>query len=138
MQLSHSRCVITGGASGLGATTAKAFRNAGAEVMLFDLEASGGAGFAPTIGAGFQAVDVTNEASVSAGIVATKAAMGGIDVLVNCAGIAIGERTVGREGPHALASFQRTVDINLIGTFNCLRLVAAEMAQRSAAIAFAA
>ena len=128
MNLVASRALITGGASGLGAATAQVFRSAGAAVTVLDRDADRGADFAASIGAAFAVVDVTDEASVAAGIAAAKAAMGGIDVLVNCAGIAIGTRTLGREGPHPLQSFRQTVDINLVGSFNCLRLVAAEMA----------
>ena len=129
MNLAASRAIITGGASGLGAATAEAFRAAGAEVTVFDRDAARGPAFAARLGVAFAGVDVTDEASVAAGIAVAKAAMGGIDILVNCAGIAIGERTLGRDGPHALDSFRRTVDINLVGSFNCLRLAAAEMAK---------
>jgi NAD(P)-dependent dehydrogenase (short-subunit alcohol dehydrogenase family) len=121
--------VVTGGASGLGAATARALRLAGATVTLFDRDSGRGRDLAAEIGAEFAEVDVTDEASVAAGIAVATAAMGRINALVNCAGIAIGERVVGREGPHALASFRRVIDINLVGTFNCIRLVAAEMAK---------
>ncbi len=119
--------VVTGGASGLGAATARALRAAGAAVTLFDRDSGRGRDLAAEIGAGFAEVDVTDEASVAAGITVATTAMGRINALVNCAGIVIGERVVGREGPHALASFRRVIDINLVGTFNCVRLVAAEM-----------
>ncbi|MCV2873001.1 SDR family oxidoreductase [Defluviimonas sp. WL0050] len=128
MKLSISAAVITGGASGLGAATAEAFRRAGAAVMILDRDA-GGAAFAEGIHAGFAEVDVTDEGSAKAGIDAAMKAMGRIDVLVNCAGIATAEKTVGREGPHRLESFRRTVDINLVGSFNMLRLAAAAMAE---------
>src|SRR5690606_24767607 len=128
MRLESAAAIITGGASGLGAATAEAFRQRGASVTVFDRAAEGEAG-AQEIGAHFAAVDVTDEASVAAGIASARAAMGRIDVLVNCAGIATGERILGREGPHALASFRRTLDINLTGTFNVMRLAAAEMAR---------
>ena len=114
MRLDSAAAIITGGASGLGAATAEAFRRRGARVTIFDRAAEGEAA-ARGIGAHFAAVDVTDEASVAAGIVSARAAMGRIDVLVNCAGIATGERILGREGPHALASFRRTLDINLAG-----------------------
>lgn len=127
MRLDSAAAIITGGASGLGAATAELFRQRGAAVTIFD-RATEGLNFARAIGAHFVAVDVTEEGSVTAGIAEARAAMGRIDVLVNCAGIATGERIVGREGPHALASFRRTLDINLTGTFNVMRLAAAEMA----------
>jgi NAD(P)-dependent dehydrogenase (short-subunit alcohol dehydrogenase family) len=128
MQIENAAAVITGGASGLGAAVARVFRAKGAQVVLFDRDAGRGEALAIEIGAVFCAVDVTDAASVAAGIAVAKAAMGRISVLVNCAGIATGARVVGRDGPHDLALFQRTIDINLVGSFNCLRLVAAEMA----------
>ncbi len=128
MNLSNTAAIVTGGASGLGAATARAFRTAGAQVTILDRDPAGAA-FAREIGAGFAEVDVTDETSAASGIAVALDAMGRIDALVNCAGIATGERTVGREGPHRLDSFRRTVDINLVGTFNMLRLAAAEMAR---------
>lgn len=128
MRLDQAASIVTGGASGLGAATAEAFRARGAAVTILDRDPAG-ADFAASIGAGFVAVDVTDEAAVAAGIAAARAAMGRIDVLVNCAGIAIGERLLGRDGPHRLESFRRTIDINLTGTFNAMRLAAAEMAR---------
>ena len=129
MDLGSAKAIVTGGASGLGAATAQALRAAGATVTIFDRDTVAGAVFAESIGAGFAEVDVTDESSVAAGIAHARATMGGIDVLVNCAGIVIGEKTLGREGPHRLDSFRHTLDINLTGSFNCLRLAAAEMAQ---------
>lgn len=128
MQIKESKVVVTGGASGLGAAVARAFVAKGAAVTLFDRDAVRGAALAAEIGATFVTVDVTDEASVQAGIQAARAAMGRISVLVNCAGIATGARIVGRDGPHDLALFRRTIDINLVGSFNCMRLAAAEMA----------
>lgn len=128
MRLDQTAAIITGGASGLGAATARAFRAGGADVAILDRDAARGTALAAEIGAHFSAVDVTDEASLDAGITAAKAAMGRITALVNCAGIATGERVLGREGPHRLESFRRTVDINLVGSFNCLRLAAAAMA----------
>ncbi|MCU9846930.1 SDR family NAD(P)-dependent oxidoreductase [Defluviimonas sp. WL0024] len=127
MQLDQCCALVTGGASGLGAATAEAFRARGARVTVLDRETSG-AEFATRIGAHFVQTDVTDEASATAGIEAAMAAMGRIDVLVNCAGIVIGEKTLGRAGAHALSSFRRTIDINLVGTFNMIRLAAAKMA----------
>lgn len=128
MRLDQTAAIITGGASGLGAATARAFRAGGADVAILDRDTARGTALAAEIGAHFSAVDVTDEASLDAGITAAKAAMGRITALVNCAGIATGERVLGREGPHRLESFRRTVDINLVGSFNCLRLAAAAMA----------
>ncbi len=123
MQIETAKAIITGGASGLGAATARAFVAAGARVTIFDRDPKG-ADFAATIGAGFAQVDVTDEASVSAGL----AHAGPPNVVVNCAGIATAAKTLGRDGPHDQALFSRTLDINLAGTFNIARLAAAQMA----------
>ncbi|WP_037294342.1 SDR family NAD(P)-dependent oxidoreductase [Roseobacter sp. CCS2] len=122
MQISDVVAVITGGASGLGAATAQAFVAAGAQVTIFDRDPAGAA-FAAQIGAGFAQVDVTDEASVAAGLDQA----GAVNVAINCAGIATAEKTLGRDGPHRQDSFTRTVDINLNGTFNVSRLAAARM-----------
>jgi len=127
MQIDQTAAIITGGASGLGEATARALRSAGAQVVIFDRDAERGMAVAGEIGAGFAEVDVTDEDSVAAGIKAAVTHMGKINAVVNCAGIASGEKTVGRDGPHRLDSFKRTIDINLVGTFNVLRLAAAEM-----------
>ncbi|MDN5568210.1 MAG: SDR family oxidoreductase [Paracoccus sp. (in: a-proteobacteria)] len=126
MDLSNSRAIVTGGASGLGAATAAHFRQRGAQVVVLDLDHAG-AEAATAMGAGFAQTDVTDEASVTAAIAHAVTLMGGIDICVNCAGIATGEKTLGRDGPHRLASFRRTIEINLIGSFNVLRLAAAQM-----------
>ena len=128
MDLSNARAIVTGAASGLGAATAQHFRERGAQVTVLDRDAAG-ADFAQGIGAHFAQTDVTDESSTAAAIALAMERMGGLDACVNCAGIATGEKTVGREGPHRLDSFRRTIDINLIGSFNVLRLAAAEMAR---------
>ena len=128
MQIGAAAALITGGASGLGAATATAFRAAGAEVTIADRDTEAGARLAAAIGAGFVALDVTDEGSARDAVAAAVAAMGGLNVLVNCAGIAIGEKTLGRDGPHRLDSFRRTLDINLVGSFNMMRLAAEVMA----------
>lgn len=128
MLLADVKAIVTGAASGLGAATARHLRAAGAAVTIADRDTAQGAALAAEIGASFVEVDVTDEASATAAIARAKTAMGGLNALVNCAGIAIGERVVGRDGPHRLASFQRTIDINLVGSFNMTRLAAAEMA----------
>ena len=132
MQLSGARAIVTGGASGLGAATAQHFRQAGAKVTVLDRDPKG-ADFAAEIGADFAETDVTSAESVAAAIAQAVGAMGGLDVCVNCAGIVVGERTLGREGPHSLDSFHRAIEVNLIGSFNVLRLAAAEMAKNGRA-----
>lgn len=127
MQLKDSRAIVTGGASGLGHATATYFRQQGAQVTILDRDASG-LEVAQQMDAQFAQTDVTDEASVQAAIRHAVDKMGGIDICVNCAGIATGEKTVGREGPHSLANFRRTIEINLIGSFNILRLAATQMA----------
>lgn len=126
MELSHARAIVTGGASGLGAATVRHFRDCGAQVLILDLDEKGAETAAET-GAGYLRCDVTDEESVASAISKAVETMGGVDICVNCAGIAIGERTLGREGPHRLDSFRRTIEINLIGSFNVLRLAAAQM-----------
>ncbi len=128
MKLDETRAVVTGGASGLGAATATWLAQQGAQVTILDRDPRG-RDLAESIGAHFAETDVTDEASVTRAIETATAAMGGITACVNCAGIVTGEKTVGRDGPHKLDSFRRTIEINLIGSFNVLRLAAAEMAR---------
>lgn len=129
MKIKDVCAVVTGAASGLGAATARMFAKAGAQVTCFDRDAGTGATLAGEIGAGFVPVDVTDEGSVRGGVAAALASMGHITCLVNCAGIAIAEKTLGREGPHGLDSFRKTIDVNLTGSFNCMRLVSDIMAK---------
>ena len=128
MKLSGASAIVTGGASGLGAATAEALANEGVMVAIWDLNADLGEEQAQKVGGVFCEVDVTSEASVAAAIEKSVAAHGAPRILVNCAGIAMGEKTVGKNGPHGLDSFKKVIEVNLIGTFNCTRLVAAEMA----------
>jgi len=128
MKSAETRAIVTGGASGLGYATAKALRAKGAQVLVFDLDPAG-ADAAGAIDAHFTQVDVTDEGSVVQGIAYALEAMGGVSGLVNCAGIATGERTLGRDGPHRLETFRRTIDVNLIGSFNTMRLAAEAMAR---------
>jgi NAD(P)-dependent dehydrogenase (short-subunit alcohol dehydrogenase family) len=126
--------LVTGGASGLGAATASMLVQAGAKVVLADVNAAGD-GVARKLGeskARYVRTDVTDEASMQAAVDLCTSAFGAIHGLVNCAGVAPGERVVGRNGPHALASFERAVKINLIGTFNAIRLAAAKMSVQPA------
>lgn len=128
MRIDQVKAIVTGAASGLGAATARQLRGVGAQVTIFDRDAARGEALAAEIGAGYASVDVTDEGSVKAGIAQAVAAMGGLTALVNCAGIAIAEKTLGREGPHDLARYRKVIDVNLIGTFNCIRLAAEVMA----------
>ena len=123
MKLNETRAVVTGGASGLGAATAEYLAAQGAQVFILDREEAG-AEFAGHIGAGFAQTDVTDEDSAKAALLAARDAMGGLNACVNCAGIVVGEKTVGRDGPHRLDSFRRVIEVNLIGSFNVLRLAA--------------
>ena len=131
MKLATTRAVITGGASGLGEATARHFAASGAKVTLLDRDAERGAQVAEEIGGHFVQTDVTNEGSVAAAITQASENMGGISACVNCAGIAIGMKTMGKEGAHPLGAFQKTIDINLVGTFNVARLAAVEIAKNS-------
>lgn len=126
MDLQGSRAVVTGGASGLGAATADWFRRHGARVMVLDC--AGDPADPDLI-----TTDVTSADSAAAAIAEAAKRMGGIDVCVNCAGVVIGEKTVGRNGPHDLDAFRRVIEVNLIGSFNVLRLAAAEMARNGRA-----
>ncbi len=131
MKLAETRAVITGGASGLGAATARHFAENGAKVALFDLNEEAGEALAKELGGTFHKVNVTDEESVAAGIKAAKEAMGTITACVNCAGIAPAATTIGKKGPHPLHTFQQTIDINLVGSFNVARLAAEVMAENT-------
>ena len=131
MQIKNSVFLITGGASGLGAATARMAVEAGGKVVLADMQAEAGDGLAQSLGAAarFIRTDVTAEADAKAAVELALSAFGGVHVLVNCAGIAIAEKTLGKDGPHRLASFARVVGVNLIGTFNMIRMTADAMAK---------
>lgn len=119
--------IVTGGASGLGAATARMLAGKGVKVTLFDLNAEVGTALAQEIGGLFLAVDVTDEASVTAGLDAAEGAHGAPRILVNCAGVAPAIKAVGREfKPHPIDSFRKAVEINLVGSF----LVASRFAAR--------
>ncbi|MFN3630421.1 MAG: SDR family NAD(P)-dependent oxidoreductase [Casimicrobiaceae bacterium] len=126
MELSGKVIVVTGGASGLGAATARAAAAAGALVVIADLRDDDGAALAAELGGRFVHCDVTSEDDAKA-VVAAAVALGELRGLVNCAGVATGERVVGKEGASGLAKFSRTVAINLLGTYNLLNQCAAVM-----------
>ena len=129
MQLKGSVFLITGGGSGLGAATARMAVDNGAKVVIADVQ--DGSKYATELGANARYIktDVTSEADGKAAVECAVKEFGALNVLVNCAGIAIGEKTIGKTGPHALASFTRVITINLIGTFNMIRLAAETMAK---------
>jgi len=131
MQIAEHVFIVTGGASGLGAATARMVVAAGGKVVIADVNRVAGEALAQELGdaARFVAADIAEEASAQAVVAEAEAAFGGVQGLANCAGIAIGEKVLGRDGPHALASFARVVAINLVGTFNMIRLAAAAIAK---------
>ncbi len=131
MQIAGSTFVVTGGASGLGAGSARMLAAAGANVVVADLDEARGEALAHELGSStrFLRCDVTDEVSATAAVALAVASFGGLQGLVNCAGIVHGEKVVGKDGPHSLAGFRRAIDINLIGTFNVLRLAADAMAK---------
>lgn len=133
MQINQTAAIITGAASGLGEATARHFRALDASVTMLDRDAARGRAVADEIGAQFIETDVTDEPSVQAAVAAAREAMGRITAAINCAGIATGARTLGRDGPHPLDAFRRTLDINLVGSFNVARLAAAEIAKNDPA-----
>ncbi|MBO6577104.1 MAG: 3-hydroxyacyl-CoA dehydrogenase [Rhodothermales bacterium] len=128
MDLKGSAFIVTGGGSGLGAGTAARFREYGANVVVADINQEAGEEHARRIGARFVHTDVTSEESTQAAVQACRETFGKVSGVVNCAGILVGRRTLGRKGPHDLESFARIVQVNLVGTFNVIRLAAAAMA----------
>ncbi|AAT88418.1 3-hydroxy-2-methylbutyryl-CoA dehydrogenase [Leifsonia xyli subsp. xyli] len=132
MQIDGCSALVTGGASGLGAATARALTAAGARVVLLDLPRSEGEKAANALGpaARFVVADVADEGQVQAAVAAA-CALGPLRVFVNCAGIATAQKVIGRDGVLPLESFERVVRVNLIGTFNVIRLAAAAMAETS-------
>ncbi|MDN6859897.1 3-hydroxyacyl-CoA dehydrogenase [Pseudomonas sp. CAN2814] len=132
MQIQNKVFLITGGGSGLGAATAKLLVSAGAKVVLADVNAEAGAAQAAELGeasARFIRTDVCSEADGKAAVQLALDAFGALHGLANCAGVAPAEKVIGRNGVHGLESFTRTININLIGTFNMLRLAAEAMAR---------
>ena len=127
MEIKGQAVIVTGGASGLGAATARALAAAGAKVAVFDLNEKGAADVAKDIDGIAVACDVSSEAGGKAAIETAATVHGPARILVNCAGIGPAKRIVGRDSPMPLEDFERVIRINLIGTFNMMRLVAANM-----------
>jgi NAD(P)-dependent dehydrogenase (short-subunit alcohol dehydrogenase family) len=129
MLIKNSVFLVTGGASGLGAATARMAAENGGKVVIADMQAEAGEKLAKELGARFVKCDVTAEADGKAAVALALKEFGGLQVLVNCAGIALAERTIGKEAPHDLGRFTRVVTVNLIGTFNMIRIAADAMAK---------
>ena len=129
MELQNKVTIVTGGASGLGEATVRRYVDQGLKVAIFDMNQERGEAIAAELGDNviYQNVNVTDESSVKAGIDATLAAFNQIHVLNNFAGVADAAKTVGRKGAFPLDTFQKVININLVGSFNVLRLVAEVM-----------
>ncbi len=133
MNITDRVFLITGAGSGLGAAVARMVVAEGGKAMLLDVNGDAGGALAEELGASarFVRTDVTSDADGQAAVAAALDAFGRIDALVNCAGVAPGEKVVGREAPHRLDSFARAVSINLVGTFNMIRLAADAMSKQA-------
>ena len=133
MQIKGHTFFVTGGASGLGAAVARRLVDAGGNVLICDISPEQGAKIARELGAraDFAAADVTDETQVAQAIAVARGKFGALHGAASCAGIAPGERVLGKGGPHRLDTFRRTLEINLVGTFNVLRLAARAMTENA-------
>ncbi|MFT6592124.1 MAG: NAD(P)-dependent dehydrogenase (short-subunit alcohol dehydrogenase family) [Zhongshania sp.] len=133
MDIKGKVAVVSGGASGMGLEIVKRLVSLGAKAAIFDMNAAAGEAVVAELGESvmFADVNVTSEESVQAGVNATMAAFGAIHICVNCAGIATGSKTLGKDGPFPLDLWQKTLAVNLTGTFNVLRLCAEQMAKNT-------
>ncbi|WP_417683732.1 SDR family NAD(P)-dependent oxidoreductase [Roseibium sp.] len=129
MQIEGATALVTGGGSGLGEATARMLASAGAKVGVLDLNEGAATRVASEIDGIALPADVTSEADVTTALDRLEAAFGPLRILVSCAGIGTAKRIVGRDGPMALADFQKVITVNLVGTFNAMRLAAARMAE---------
>ena len=130
MRMQDVNALITGGASGLGAATARRFHEVDANVVILDRDDSLGAALAAELGerARFAKADVTSESEVNAALELARDAFGGLNALINCAGVGLAIRTISSRGPHPLEHFEAVIRVNLIGAFNVIRLAAMMMA----------
>lgn len=133
MEVKGITAIVTGGASGLGGATVQRLAARGANVVIVDRNAETGAALAQQIGASarFVQADVTSESDIQGAIDLAKSEFGGLHVLVNCAGIGLAMRTFSKEGPHPLDYFDTVIRVNLIGTFNCIRLASWAMSNNT-------
>ena len=131
MEIKNSTFIVTGGSSGLGAATVEMVVAAGANAIIADVNKSQGEALAAKLGkhARYVECDVTREDHGKGAVAAALKEFGSLQALVNCAGIAIGEKTVGKDGPHSLEKFAKVININLVGSFNMIRLAADAMSQ---------
>ncbi|MGE0105052.1 MAG: 3-hydroxyacyl-CoA dehydrogenase [Blastocatellales bacterium] len=127
MQIKNNTFLVSGGGSGLGAATVRALASAGANVVIADINKDTGEALAAETGGRFIQTNVTDETAVQAAVDLAVAEFGALNGAINCAGIGVAEKTVGKDGPHSLASFKKVIEVNLIGTFNVIRLAAARM-----------
>lgn len=129
MELNNTVAIVTGGASGLGEACVRLFAARGGKVVIVDRDEEKGTALADELSGAaiFAKTDVTSEADVNAALDAAQEHFGGVNIVVNCAGVAWAERTVSKHGPHGLELFETVIKINLIGTFNVIRLAAARM-----------
>ncbi|MBL6752320.1 MAG: SDR family NAD(P)-dependent oxidoreductase [Nevskia sp.] len=134
MQIEQSVFIVTGGASGLGAATVRHLVSLGAKAVIADLNEIAGHALLNELGSAvrFCRADVVSETDAAAAVATAVEAFGGVQGLVNCAGIGTSEKVLGKEGPHNLARFTRTLTINVVGTFNFIRLAAKQMAAQPA------
>lgn len=131
MQLENKAIFVTGGASGLGAACVRTFTQAGAKAVIVDLNDEAGQDLAKELGSAaiFAKTNVTDENDVQVALKAAVDAFGGLHVVINCAGIGVAERVLTKSGPSSLASFSKVIQVNLIGTYNVIRLASAIMAE---------
>ena len=127
MDIRRKKAVICGGASGMAKATAELLRQKGASIAILDLPTSAGSAVAKELDGTFHEVDVLDENQVESALGDAVAALGGLHIAVNTAGGGIGKRTLSKDGPHPLADFRKTIELNLIGTFNLNRLQAWHM-----------
>ncbi|MGP0028982.1 MAG: SDR family oxidoreductase [Acidimicrobiales bacterium] len=127
MEIEGKNAVVVGGASGMAKASAQLLRQRGADVAILDLPTSAGAEVAKELGGTFHEVDILDEEQTEAALADDVEVLGGLHIAINTAGGGIGRRTLSKEGPHPLSDFRRTIELNLIGTFNLNRLQAFHM-----------